>query len=89
MNPTRIGIAIFCVLGVVLLAFWGYGGYQYYFKKPIPQIVYNITNAQPQAGGTVNITQPKPEEKPQPKQHLFFGFYGNQNTLGGVVGWLF
>jgi hypothetical protein len=53
-----------------------YGAYSYYFKKPIP-VVNNYT-----APVTQNTYQIKN------KQHLITGIYGNKDTIGISVGWL-
>jgi hypothetical protein len=90
MSVKNIAIGVLVVLGLVFLGVAGYGSYQYFFKKPAPQIVNYITNAKSESGGTVNITQPKPEpEKIIKKQHLFLGIAGNQKEVMGIVGWLF
>jgi hypothetical protein len=68
------------ITGVVLiiclsgLILWGAGNY--YFRKPIP-IVNNYT------APVTNI-----HNEIKAKQHLITGLYGNKDTYGGFIGWL-
>ena len=65
---------------VCLIVLGGYGAYNYYFCKPTPIVQYYTV----MPGGKI-------EQKTEQKKtggHIFTGIYGNKNTVGGVIGWL-
>jgi len=62
----------------VLTSLTFFGAFQFYFKKPTPQVIY--------ASGNNTISAPDKDDR---RIHPFVGVYGGRGSVGVVAGFSF